>query len=140
MSKTTFYQIFECISLKVLDTGSLQIFANPCKFASQLCKKKFLNVFLFFDKISLPQTAYFQFQIFDTNWPSLLHNAGTGEPPKCWPKIFIYWEPVLVYPFLASSNVFYDYKIIPMYIQQACNNIAENLHSTNRTMECVLNI
>ena len=46
MSKTTFYQIFECISLKVLDTGSLQIFANPCKFASQLCQKKCLSIFL----------------------------------------------------------------------------------------------
>ena len=41
LSKTTFYQIFDCISLKVLNTGSLQIFANPCKFASQLCPKIF---------------------------------------------------------------------------------------------------
>ena len=41
LSKTTFYQIFECISLKVFNTGSLQIFANPCTFASQLCQKIF---------------------------------------------------------------------------------------------------
>ena len=56
MSKTTFYQIFKCISLKVLNTGSLQIFANPCKFASQLCPKM---PFHFFGKMSLPQTVYF---------------------------------------------------------------------------------
>ena len=32
-----------------MDTGSLQIFANPCKSASQLCQKKFFfNVFLIF--------------------------------------------------------------------------------------------
>ena len=41
LSKTTFYQIFDCISLQVLDRGSLQIFANPCKFTSQLCQNKY---------------------------------------------------------------------------------------------------
>ena len=34
--------MFDCISLKVLDTGSLQMFTNPCKFASQLCPNFFL--------------------------------------------------------------------------------------------------
>ena len=59
LSKTTFYQIFVCISLKVLEAGSLQIFANPCKFASQLCEKNLKNAFPFFCKMSLPQTVYF---------------------------------------------------------------------------------
>ena len=37
-----------------MDTGSLQIFANPCKFSCQLCPKKF-----FFSKMSFPQTVHF---------------------------------------------------------------------------------
>ena len=74
LSKTTFYQIFDCISLKVLNTGSLQIFANPCKFASQLCQKKFkkcLSIFLV--KWVYHKLYIFLFQIFDTNWPSLMY-------------------------------------------------------------------
>ena len=60
LNKTTFYQIFDCISLKVLDTGSLQLFANLCKSASQLCQKKITKIsFHFFGKMSLPQTVYF---------------------------------------------------------------------------------
>ena len=63
LSKTTFYQNFECISLKVLDTGSLQIFASPCKFACQLYQQK--NVFpFFFGKINLSQTVYFSISNF----------------------------------------------------------------------------
>ena len=65
MSKTTFFQIFECISLKVLETGSLQIFANPCKFASQLWQQqKNFKPFHFFGKMSLPQSVYFSISIF----------------------------------------------------------------------------
>ena len=60
LSKTTFYQILDCISLKVFDSGSLKIFANPCKFASQLSPNFFLKMlFHFFGKMSLPQTVYF---------------------------------------------------------------------------------
>ena len=59
-----------------MDTGSLQIFANPCKFASQLCPKKFFfNAFPFFWVKWVYHKLYiFQFQIFDTNWPSLLYS------------------------------------------------------------------
>ena len=48
VSKTTFYQIDDCISLKVLDTGGLQMFANPCKFACKLFQKNCISIFLFF--------------------------------------------------------------------------------------------
>ena len=46
--------MLDCITLKVWATESLQIFANPCKFASHLCKKKkFLPNF--FGKMTSPQ-------------------------------------------------------------------------------------
>ena len=65
MSKTIFYNIFERISLKVLDTGSLQIFLNPCKFANQLCQKKiFKCLSIFLGKMSLPQTVPVQYRVF----------------------------------------------------------------------------
>ena len=55
----------------MLDTGSLQIFANQCKFASQLWKK---NAFPFFLVKWVYHKLYiFQFQTFDTNWPSLIY-------------------------------------------------------------------
>ena len=64
-SKITFYQICDCISLKALDTGSLQIFKNPCKFACQLCQKKFKKCLSnFLGKMSLPQTKYFSISNF----------------------------------------------------------------------------
>ena len=48
-----------------MDTGSLQIFANPCKFASQLCPNFFfLNTFPFYGWMSLPQTVYFSISNF----------------------------------------------------------------------------
>ena len=61
MSKTTFNQIFECIPLKVLITGSLQIFANSHTSCVKKNLKKCLSIFL--GKMSLTQTVYFfQFQ------------------------------------------------------------------------------
>ena len=58
-----------------MDIGSLQILANPCKFASQLCKKKNLkNASPFFGVKWVYHKIYiFQFQTFDTNWPSLMY-------------------------------------------------------------------
>ena len=60
-----------------MDTGSLQILANPCKFACQLCQNKiFGNVFPFFPVKWVYHKLYiFQFQIFDANWPSLVNNV-----------------------------------------------------------------
>ena len=50
-------------------SGSLQIFANPCKFACQLCK---ILVFFFIFLVKwLYHTLFFHFQIVDTNWPRL---------------------------------------------------------------------
>ena len=96
MSKTTFYQIFKCISLKLLDTGSLQILANSCKFASQLCQKIFfikmpLN---FFGKMSLPQTVYFSISNF---WYKLTQpNEHPNwryfkQPPYKFPPSHTHW-------------------------------------------------
>ena len=74
MSKTTFYQIFECISLKVLDTGSLQIFVQiHANLPASCAKKNLRNAFPFFwVKWVYHKLFIFQFQIFDTNWPSLI--------------------------------------------------------------------
>ena len=64
LSKTTFWKILECISLKVWATGSLQIFANTCKFASHFCNKKNIFCFLLNFVKWLHHTPYFlQFQI-----------------------------------------------------------------------------
>ena len=75
LSKTTVFQIVDYIctvSLKVLDTGSLQIFENPNSQAS-CAKKIILNAFPFFwVKWVYHKLCIFQFQIFYTNWPSLI--------------------------------------------------------------------
>ena len=58
----------------MLDAGSLQIFANPWKFASQPWQKNFKKcLFIFLVKWVYHKLYIFQFQIFDTNWPSLLY-------------------------------------------------------------------
>ena len=65
---------FRLHNFKVWATGSLQMFTNPCEFASHLCKKIKINCFLykFLGKITSPQTVFSQFPIFVTIWPSLL--------------------------------------------------------------------
>ena len=66
----------------MLDTGSLQIFANPCKFASQLCQKKvYNNAFPFFGKLSLPQTLYFTISNF--LYKLTQPNIHTKTPELC---------------------------------------------------------
>ena len=65
-----------------MDTGSLQIIANPCKFASQLGQKKFKKAFPFFWVKWVYHKLYiFQFQIFYTNWPSLLYRHKNPKIP-----------------------------------------------------------
>ena len=84
-------QFFHCISLKLLVTGILQIFANSCKFASQLCQIKKMP-FHFLVKWVYHMLYIFQFQIFDKNWPSLLYiqyiihtveSAGSRKSGNC---------------------------------------------------------
>ena len=61
--KNYLFQILDCITLKVWATGSLRILANPCKFASHLCKKIKINCFLykfaFAGKINSPQIVFY---------------------------------------------------------------------------------
>ena len=77
-----------CICLKVLDTGILHIFASLCKFASLLCPKFFFkNTFPFFWLWVYHKLFIFLFQIFYTNWPSLMSIYGVT-----WPQISEYDE------------------------------------------------
>ena len=68
-------------------TGSLQILANPCKFASQLCQKKFYKCLpIFLLKWVYHKLYIFPFKIFDTNWPSLLRSCPTMVKSAVLPK------------------------------------------------------
>ena len=81
MSKTTFCQIFECISLKVLETGSLQIFANPWKFAGQLGPNFFLKMpFHFLGKISLPQTVQYTIKKLNGRYLDIAYALSVTAP------------------------------------------------------------
>ena len=111
LSKTTFYQNFECISLKVLDTGSLQIFANPCKFASQLWQKICLQIpFHFLGKMSLPHCIFFNLNFWYKLTQLMDHSLSTTavlwrvfRSVKTWPyqfNIFYIMKKV----FMSESN------------------------------------
>ena len=77
MSKTTFYQIFECIFLKVLKACKYsQIHANS---QASCAKKKKMPFHFFLVKWVYHKLYIFQFQIFDTNWPSLVY-SNMEEP------------------------------------------------------------
>ena len=52
----------QCISLKVLDAGSLQMFANSQASCAKKNVKKCLSIF--FGKMSLPKTVYFSISNF----------------------------------------------------------------------------
>ena len=75
LSKTTFYQILDCTTLKVWATGSLNKFLNPCKSASHLYKKKIQkNYKLLFWWNYLTTNCMFSDFFLYTNWPSLLYS------------------------------------------------------------------
>ena len=74
MSKTTFYQIFECISLKCWIQEACkysQIHAN----SHASCAQNFFNkcLSIFFGKMSLPQTVFFSISNF---WYKLTQPSG----------------------------------------------------------------
>ena len=76
LSKTTVFQIVDYIC--IFKSVGYRKLANirKSKFASQLCKKIILNAFPFFWVKWVYHKLYiFQFQIFYTNWPSLLYRT-----------------------------------------------------------------